>query len=148
MKWLPLFAAGRSREVIMAVKNETEVLIGGKIYSLSGYESEEYLQRIAHYLNTKMDELNADTYYKRLNTEYKRLFLDLNIADDYFKAKKYLDDLESEASNREKTIYELKQEAVDRKLQVEKLEKEREALKKEIADLQKQIVKLEARQGK
>ena len=132
----------------MAVKNETEVLIGGKIYSLSGYESEEYLQRIAHYLNTKMDELNADTYYKRLNTEYKRLFLDLNIADDYFKAKKYLDDLESEASNREKTIYELKQEAVDRKLQVEKLEKEREALKKEIADLQKQIVKLEARQGK
>ncbi|MBQ9828261.1 MAG: cell division protein ZapA [Lachnospiraceae bacterium] len=132
----------------MAVRNETDVLIGGKIYSLSGYESEEYLQRIALYLNTKMDELNADAYYKRLNTEYKRLFLNLNIADDYFKAKKYLDDLEAEAGSREKTIYELKQEAVDRQLKIEKLEKEREALKKEIADLQKQVVKLEARQGR
>ena len=132
----------------MAVKNETDVLIGGKIYSLSGYESEEYLQRIALYLNTKMDELNADPYYKRLNTEYKRLFLNLNIADDYFKAKKYLDDLEADAGSREKTIYELKQETVDSKLRIEKLEKEREALKKEINDLQKQIVKLEARQGK
>ena len=132
----------------MAVRNETDVLIGGKIYSLSGYESEEYLQRIALYLNTKMDELNADAYYKRLNTDYKRLFLNLNIADDYFKAKKYLDDLEAEAGSREKTIYELKQEAVDRQLKIEKLEKEREALKKEIADLQKQVVKLEARQGR
>ena len=28
----------------MSSKNKTEVLIDGKIYTLSGYESEEYLQ--------------------------------------------------------------------------------------------------------
>ncbi len=31
----------------MAVKNTTQVLIGGKIITLSGYESEEYLQKVA-----------------------------------------------------------------------------------------------------
>ena len=29
----------------MASKNKAEVLIGGKIFTLGGYESEEYLQK-------------------------------------------------------------------------------------------------------
>ena len=29
----------------MAVKTDTEVIIGGKVFTLSGYESEEYLQK-------------------------------------------------------------------------------------------------------
>ena len=41
----------------MAVKNTTQVLIGGKIITLSGYESEEYLQKVASYMNNKMTEL-------------------------------------------------------------------------------------------
>ena len=41
----------------MAVKNTTQVLIGGKIMTLSGYESEEYLQKVAYYINNKMTEL-------------------------------------------------------------------------------------------
>ena len=32
-------------------KNCTEVLIGGKVFTLSGFESEEYLQRVSTYLN-------------------------------------------------------------------------------------------------
>lgn len=31
----------------MAVKNTTQVLIDGKIITLSGYESPEYLQKVA-----------------------------------------------------------------------------------------------------
>ena len=31
----------------MAEKTDTEVLIGGRVFTLSGYESEEYLQKIA-----------------------------------------------------------------------------------------------------
>ena len=40
----------------MASKTDTEVLIGGKVFTLSGYESEEYLQRVAAYINSKMAE--------------------------------------------------------------------------------------------
>ena len=31
----------------MATKNDAEVIIGGKVITLSGYESEEYLQKVA-----------------------------------------------------------------------------------------------------
>ena len=48
----------------MAVKTDTEVIIGGKVFTLSGYESEEYLQRVASYLNAKYTELK--------NTESKK----------------------------------------------------------------------------
>ena len=39
----------------MASKMSTEVLIGGKVYTLSGYESEEYLQKVASFINKKLD---------------------------------------------------------------------------------------------
>ena len=42
----------------MASKTDTEVIIGGKVYTLSGYESEEYLQKVASYINNKMNEYN------------------------------------------------------------------------------------------
>ena len=37
-------------------KNYTEVLIGGKVFTLSGFESEDYLQKVSTYLNHKLDE--------------------------------------------------------------------------------------------
>ena len=42
----------------MSAKTSAEVLIGGKIYTLSGYESEEYLQKVASYINNKVNEYN------------------------------------------------------------------------------------------
>ena len=35
----------------MALKSDTEVIIGGKVYTISGYESEEYMQKVASYIN-------------------------------------------------------------------------------------------------
>ena len=49
----------------MASKTDVQVLLGGKVYTLSGYESEEYLQKIALYINNKMTELNQMPGYKR-----------------------------------------------------------------------------------
>ena len=40
----------------MSSKNNTEVIIGGKVFTLSGYESEEYLQKVASYINGKLAE--------------------------------------------------------------------------------------------
>ena len=37
-------------------KTDTEVIIGGKVFTLSGYESEEYLQKVASYINNKINE--------------------------------------------------------------------------------------------
>ena len=35
----------------MAVKNTAQVVIGGKIITLGGYESEEYFQKVTSYIN-------------------------------------------------------------------------------------------------
>ena len=42
----------------MAVKNTAKVIIGGKIITLGGYESEEYFQKVASYINKKIEELS------------------------------------------------------------------------------------------
>ena len=72
----------------MSSKTDTEVIIGGKIFTLSGYESEEYLQKVASYINNKLDEYGKMDAFKRQPYEMQSVLLQLNIADDYFKSKK------------------------------------------------------------
>ena len=72
----------------MEKKNVTEVVIGGKIYKLGGYESADYLHQVASYLNNRITELKSLDGYNRLPSAQKSLMLDLNTADDYFKARR------------------------------------------------------------
>ena len=127
----------------MSSKNDTEVIINGKIYILSGYESEEYLQKVATYMNNKITELKAMDGYKRLNVDMQRILLELNIADDYFKAKKQADSIEGELDSKDKQLYDVKHELIAAQIQVESLEKENSGLKKQINELQIKIAKLE-----
>lgn len=129
----------------MSSKNNTEVIIDGKIFTLSGYESEEYLQRVAGYINNKISEFKKDEAYKRQNIDVQKTLLDLNIADDYFKAKKQADALESELESKDKQLYEIKHELIAAQIKLETGEKEQEDLKKQISDLQKDIIRLETR---
>ena len=50
----------------MNKKIDVEVVIGGKPYTLSGYESSDYLQRIAMHINGKIAEFRAQEGYARL----------------------------------------------------------------------------------
>ena len=92
----------------MSSKNKTEVLIDGKIYTLSGYESEEYLQRVATYINNKLAELKKLDGYARLSQELKSILLELNVADDYFKAKNQVEMVEEELAQKDQELYDLK----------------------------------------
>ena len=116
----------------MEKKNVTEVVIDGKIYRLGGYESEEYLHQVASYLNNKITEMKGLDGYHRLPQGLKSLMLDLNAADDYFKAKKQADRLEAELSEKDKELYEVKHDFVS--LQV----KQEEALKR-ISQLEDEV---------
>ena len=53
----------------MAGKTDTEVIIGGRVLTLSGYESEEYLQKVAYFINNKMTELGQLPGYCRQSLE-------------------------------------------------------------------------------
>ena len=132
----------------MSSKNKTEVLIDGKIYTLSGYESEEYLQRVATYINNKLAEFKKLDGYGRQSKEIKSILLELNIADDYFKAKKQVEMIEDELSQKYKELYDLKHELIGVQIRLEDTQKELDSLKSSITDYQKQIVKLETELGK
>ena len=127
----------------MAVKNTAKVIIGGKIITLGGYESEEYFQKVASYINKKMDELSGMPGYSRQPMETKHTLLSLNITDDYFKAKKQGDSLESDIELKDKEMYDLKHELISVQIKLENAEKELAKMKEENNDLQMQIVKLE-----
>lgn len=124
-------------------RNSTEVLIGGKVITLSGFESEEYLQRISTYLNHKIAECTSIEGYNRQTSETRSTLLALNIADDYFKAKKQGSVLENDVQQKDKEMYDLKHELISTQIRSSNLEHEIERLKEENQQLQMQIVKLE-----
>lgn len=127
----------------MSSKNNTEVILDGKIYTLSGYESEDYLQKVASYINNKINEFKETENYSRLSSDMQKALLELNIADDYFKAKKQADSLENEIELKDKQLYDLKHEIIGLQIKLETAEKEAESYHNEINELQKQIVRLE-----
>ena len=127
----------------MSSKNIAEVILGGKVIKLGGYESEEYLQKVASYINNKITEFNKDEGYRRMSAEMRTDMMYLNIADDYFKAKKMADGLSSDIENKDKEIYDLKHELIAAQIKAESSAKEIKELKNEINKYQKNIVKLE-----
>ncbi|MFI3207665.1 MAG: cell division protein ZapA [Eubacteriales bacterium] len=124
-------------------KNYTEVLIGGKVITLAGYEAEEYLQKVATYLNHKLTECRNSDGYCRQNTQMQNTLLALNIADDYFKAKKLADALERDIETKDKEMYDLKHDLISIQIKLENAEKMIDNLREQNNELQKEQVKLE-----
>lgn len=113
----------------MSVKTDTEVVIGGKVYTLSGYESEEYLQKVASYLNAKIGELEREEGFKRLPLDMQHILLQINLADDYFKQQKKNDLLKEESAHKEKDLYDLKHELISTQIKLENAESNLKKLK-------------------
>ena len=132
----------------MSSKNKTQVIIAGKIYTLSGYESEEYLQKVAAYLNGKITEFRGMDGYHRLSQEMQSILLNLNIADDYFKVSKKIEELEEELSEKEKELYEFRHEMITTQVRLENAEKEKNALEEKNAQLQEELIRLRAQTDK
>ena len=126
----------------MSAKNTTKVLIDGKIITLSGYESEEYLQKVASYLNNKIAELSQIPGYKRQRPETKNTLLSLNVADDYFKAKNMTESLEEDIEVKDKENYDMKHDLIAAQIQLEKTNHEIEKLKKEKDELNGKVREL------
>ena len=128
----------------MSTKVDTEVLIGGKVYTLSGYESEEYLQKVASYLNNKHNEYNKLDGFRRQPLDTQSVLLQLNIADDYFKAKKQIALLEDDLQVKEKELYDLKHELIASQIKLENSEKNNKNLQNELNENTKKLIRLEA----
>ena len=127
----------------MSSKTDTEVIIGGKVFTLSGYESEEYLQKVASYINNKVTEYGKVDSFRRQPLDTQNVLMQLNIADDYFKARQQINLLEEELKSKEKEMYDLKHELIASQIKLENTEKNVKNLMVEANENAKKMVRLE-----
>lgn len=65
-------------------KTKTTVKIAGKEYNITGYDSEEYVQRVAAHVNRKMNELFTATH---LPPTQLAVLAAVNATDDMMKSR-------------------------------------------------------------
>ena len=128
----------------MSAKTSAEVVIDGKVYTLSGYEGEEYLQKVAAYINNKISEYDAIEDFRHLPLNMKSTYIQLNIADDYFKAKSHVEKLEKDLEIQEKEIYDLKHDLISNQIKAESAEASMKELEAKNKDLLLNKARLEA----
>ena len=132
----------------MDTKNYAQVLIDGKIYTLTGSEGEAYLQKTASYVNEKLAAMRKIPGFGKQNSDYQMAMLGLNVADDYFKAREEADRAVSERDAMEKETYSLKHELVGTQMKLEAVLKDLEERQRELEQLQKKAASLEAEREK
>lgn len=128
----------------MKKRNDVKVVIGGKQYNMGGYESEEYLQSIASYINAKIEELKQNGGFPKLDSDIVNILLQINIADDYFKLKRVQEETDRDYSEKQKENVDLKREIIGLQAKLETYEQESRAVREENLELQKRIIRMEA----
>ena len=129
----------------MSSKNYTDVIIDGKIYNIGGFESEAYLQKVASYINNMILEFKQNEGHRMQKLDVQRILLEINIANDYFKAKKQADLLESDLEVKEKEVYDLKHELIMSDAKADTTKKELEEALEKIKSLEKEVVALQTK---
>ena len=113
-------------------KLKTTVRIGGKEYTMTGSDSEEYIHRVAIYVDRKMSQIEESN--NNLSTTMLAVLTCLNIADELLKLREETGDMRQQLENARR--------------QVEALTRQQEANATEMNRLQKENILLrEARQG-
>lgn len=128
----------------MNQKNDIEVTINGKQYVLAGYESDEYLQRVASYINHKYEEFKGQEGYNVLDSDMRNVLMQINITDDFFKAQQRVNELSDMITMKDRELFELRHEVIGYKTKIEDLQDKTESLKNANLEEQKRVIKLEA----
>ena len=129
----------------MADMNETQVIIAGKVLTLTGYETAEYTQKVANYINKKMDECRNAVSFRSQNKETQMLLVALNIADDYMKIHEKLAENEQLIKNKDKEIYNLKHDIVTTQSRLDKADEQVRTLQDKMAESSKKLIQLDAK---
>ena len=127
----------------MSTKTDTEVIIGGKVLTVSGNESAEYLQKVAAYINSKVNEYAKMDSFKRQSVEKQNMLIQLNIADDYFKAKKQIELLEQDLKAKDNELDDLKHELIATQIKLDNTAKSLKEANETLNENSKQIIRLE-----
>lgn len=123
--------------------NDTEVLIDGRKYTISGAESDEYMQKIASYINRKLTEFKKKEAYRHMDMDLRNILLAVNIADDYYKAKKKAQEYKSEGELKDKQVLDMKHEIISLQDKVKDYELKKGVLEASLEEVKNKNIELE-----
>ena len=129
----------------MKDKNDVEVLIDGRKYTICGFESAEYLQQIASYINRKFIDFRKKEYYARMDLDLRNVLLAIKIADDYYKANKKASEYRTENELKDKMVLDMKHEIIELQETITKQDAERKKLETSLEQAEKKNIELETR---
>ncbi len=111
----------------------TDVLIAGKVYSLTGAD-EQHLQRVAALLNQTIAKMRNAQGYKGMDQEYRALLMNINLADEYFNIYDELQRLKEDTEAKENELYAARHELVSIKLKLENALRQQDVLEKRVEE--------------
>lgn len=115
---------------------KTTIRLLGNDYTITCTDSEEYVHRVAFYVDKKLTEITGRN--SRLSTNMAAVLASVNIADELFKTKEKLEQRNLAYENLEEKNQENEQIVLSMK-------RENEVLRQEIQRLKIEIAKLEVR---
>ena len=126
----------------MADKKTIQVIIDGKIYVLSGENSESYLHDVADYLNHKIESIRKEIWnYNKLEESVRSLLLQINICDELFQERKKVEEMQELLDQEKSESYSYKHDLVKTKLKLD-------GVLQELESTQKKLLALEKKEGK
>ncbi len=76
------------------MKNRVKISIDGKSFTLVGEDSEEHMRQVASYIDEKIAEMREKAIAVTMDSSLAYVLTSINVADDYFKEKAYVAELE------------------------------------------------------
>ena len=126
----------------MADKKTIQVIIDGKIYVLSGENSESYLHDVADYLNHKIESIRKEMWnYNKLEESVRSLLLQINICDELFQERKKVEEMQELLDQEKSESYSYKHDLVKTKIKLDGVLQELESTQKKLLALEKKEAK-------
>jgi len=113
------------------MENRVDVLIDGKVVTLKSTESEEYLHRLARYIDKKITDTTSASKTSMVDERTRTLLIALNVADDYFKSVEGVKELETMHKKILKEMERMQKENTTLQSKIKSIEADLETARKE-----------------
>ena len=110
-------------------KINTEIIIDGKTFTVSGGEDPAHVRELTEYINRKLERLKNDPDYSRQPYGVRQLLVMVDFAEDYFREREKTKEADERFAAKEAEFYDLRREMVSLQMEMDELkarEKQRE----------------------
>lgn len=128
-------AASGCGDMVNMGKNNTDVVIDDKVYTISGDQDAAYVRQLAAYVNEKLEMVHGRQAYSKQPYGVRHMLVLMNIADDYFKMKQQAEEAKRSYEKQEAEFYNMKCEMVNMQLAMERMRQTLQEERKVTADL-------------